>query len=84
VRTTEQNVVQLLQCYLRAVELEMRATEEALSSGLNVKGFRAQVLRRIGELEEREREKRELLAEIVPVMEARGHETGAVKATLEA
>jgi hypothetical protein len=40
VRTTEQDVVQLLQCYLRAVEFEMRAAEEPLGSDLDVKGLR--------------------------------------------
>jgi hypothetical protein len=57
-----QNVVQLLQCYLRAAELEMRAAEEPLTSNLDVKGLKAQVLRRIDELEEREREREEMLS----------------------
>jgi hypothetical protein len=35
-----QNVVQLLQCYLGAGELEMRATEEPLRSDLDAKGSR--------------------------------------------
>ena len=77
-----QNVVQLLQCYLRAVELEMRAAEAPLDADLDVKGLRAQVLGRIEGLEEREREKKELLAELVPAMEARGHDSEAVKAVL--
>jgi hypothetical protein len=38
--------------------------------------------RRIEELEEREREREELLAELAPAMEARGYDTGAVKAVL--
>src|SRR5918994_6925697 len=42
-----QNVVQLLQCYLRAAELEMRAAEEPLRSDLDVDGLKAQVLGRI-------------------------------------
>jgi hypothetical protein len=37
----------LLQCYLRAAELEMRAAEEPLRSDLDVEGIEAQVLRRI-------------------------------------
>jgi hypothetical protein len=81
-----QNVVQLLQCYLRAAELEMRAAEEPLKSDLDVAGLRAQVLERIEVLEEREREREELLAEVlsefVPAMEARSFATGAVKAVL--
>jgi hypothetical protein len=39
--------VQLLQCYLRAAELEMRATEEPLKSDLDVAVLKAQVLGRI-------------------------------------
>lgn len=46
-------IVQLLQCYLRTAELEMRAAEEPLRSDLDVKGLKAQVLGRIEELEER-------------------------------
>src|SRR4028119_1995268 len=67
-----QSVVQLLQCYLRAVELEMRASEEPLRSELDVKGLRAQVLGRIEELEAREREKEALLAQVDPVAEEHG------------
>ena len=47
--------MQLLQCYLRAAELEMRAAEEPLKSDLDVAGLKAQVLGRIEELEARER-----------------------------
>jgi hypothetical protein len=72
--------VQLLQCYLRAAELEVRAAEEPLRSDLDVAGLKAQVLGRIEELEAREREREELLAELVPAMEARGHDAGSVKA----
>jgi uncharacterized protein (UPF0335 family) len=60
----------------------MRAAEEPLKSNLDVKGLRAQVLERIEELEEREREREELLAEIIPAMEARGHDTQALKAVM--
>ena len=74
--------MQLLQCYLRAVELEMRAAEESLRSEVDVKEFRAQVLGRIEELEEREREKEELLAEIATVAEEHGLEAGALKAVM--
>ena len=82
VRKDLQNVVQLLQCYLRAAELEMRAAEEPLRSDLDVSGLKAQVLGRIGELEARERERTELLIELVPAMEAWGYDTGAVKAVM--
>src|SRR5918995_1702257 len=78
VRKELQNVVQLLQCYLRAAELEMRAAEEPLKSDLDVAGLKSQVLERIEVLEEREREREELLSELVPAMEARRYDTGAV------
>jgi hypothetical protein len=71
VRTTEQSVVQLLQRYLRAAE-------EPLRSDLDVAGLKAQVLGRIEELEAREQEREELLAELVPAMEVRGYDAGAV------
>jgi len=38
------------------------------------------VLEHIETLEEREREREPLLAELVPAMEARGYDTGALKA----
>jgi hypothetical protein len=75
-----QNVVQLLQCYLRAAELEMRAAEAPLQSDLDVAGLKAQVLGRIEELEEQERERQEILSDLIPTMEARGYDTGAVRA----
>ena len=77
-----QGIVQLLQCHLRAVELEMRAAEEPLQADLDVKGLKAQVLRRIEELERREREKEEILSALVPAMEAWGYETGDVRAVM--
>jgi hypothetical protein len=48
-------------------------------------GLRAQLLERIETLEEREREREreELLAKIIPAMEAWGHDTGAVKAVMD-
>jgi hypothetical protein len=49
----------LLQCYLRAAELELRVAEEPLRSDLDVKGLKAQVLGRIEVLEEQEREREE-------------------------
>ena len=75
-----QNVVQLLQCFLRAAELEMRAAEEPVKSDLDVKGLKAQVLERIEVLEKKERERREILSVLIPAMEARGYATGDVKA----
>ena len=65
-------VVQLLQCYLRAVELEMRASEEPLRSDLDAKGLRAQAMGRIAVLEEREREKGRLSAGVTAVAEEHG------------
>jgi hypothetical protein len=77
-----QNVVRLLQRNPRAAELEMRTAEEPLRSDSDVAGPKAQVLRRIEELDAREREREELVAEFVPAMEARGYYTGAVKAAM--
>ncbi len=77
-----QNVVQLCQCFLRATELEVRAAQEPLKSDLDVKGLRAQVLERIEVLEEQERERQELLSALVPIMESRGYDTGAVRAVM--
>jgi hypothetical protein len=82
VRKELQNVVQLLQCYLRAAELEMRAAEAPLNSNLDMTGLKAQVLGRIEELETQEREREEMLAELVPAMEVRGYDAGAVKAVM--
>src|SRR5918997_494591 len=77
-----QNVVQLLQCYLRAAELEMRAAEEPLKADLDVKGLKSQVIQRIEVLEAQERERQELLSELVPMMESRGYDTQAVMAVM--
>ena len=82
VRKDLQNIVQLLQCYLRAAELEMRAAEEPLRVDLDVKGLKAQVLERIEVLEERERERVELLANVMTIAEERGLEAGALRAVL--
>jgi hypothetical protein len=71
-----QNVVQLLQCYLRAVELEMRAAEEPLRSNVDVAGLKTQVLARIEVLEAREREKEKLLAGVTAVAEEQGSTPG--------
>ena len=60
----------------------MRAAEEPLRSDLDVGGLKAQVIGRIEELEAREREREELLSELVPALEARGYDTGAVKAVV--
>ena len=81
-RTTGQSVMDLVQCYLRAAELEMRAAEEPLRSDLDAAGLKAQVLGRIEELEAREREREKLLTELVPAMEGRGYDSGAVKAAV--
>ena len=61
----------------------MRASGEPLRWDLEVAGLRAQVLGRIEELEAREREREELLSELVPAMEAQGCDTGAVKAVMD-
>ena len=49
---------------------------------MDVAGFKAQVLELIETLEDRERERAELLAEVVPRLGARGYDTGAVKAVM--
>jgi len=58
----------------------MRAAEEPLRSDLDAAGLKAQVLGRIEELEAREREREEMLAEVVPAMEARRYDAGPLKA----
>jgi hypothetical protein len=58
------------------------ACVEPLRTDLDVKGLKAQVLERIEVLEERERDREELLAVMVPAMEARGYNTGALKAVM--
>jgi hypothetical protein len=60
----------------------MRAAEEPLKAGLDVKGLKAQVLGRIEELEAQEREREEILSELVPAMEARGYEAETLKAVM--
>jgi hypothetical protein len=65
----------LLQCYLRAAELEMRAAKEPLRSDVDVKGIKAQVLRSVEKLKERERKREEILSELVSAKEKRGYET---------
>jgi uncharacterized protein (UPF0335 family) len=53
-----------------------------LKSDLDVAGLRAQVLERIEVLEEQERERQELLSELIPAMESRGYDTGSIKAVM--
>ena len=65
-----------------AAELEMRAAEVPLKSDLDVTGLKAQVPERIGVLEERERERQELLAEVTAMAEEHGLDAGAVKAVI--
>jgi hypothetical protein len=55
----------------------MRAAEEPLRPDLDAVGLKARVLGRIEELEARGREREGLLAELVPVLEARGYDMGA-------
>jgi hypothetical protein len=80
-RLTE--IVQLLQCYLRAAELEMRAAEVPLKSDLDVTGLKAQVLERLEVLEEQERERQELLGEVTAMAEEHGLDAGALKAVMD-
>ena len=60
----------------------MRAAEEPLKADLDVAGLKTQVLGRIEDLEAREREREELLAKLVPAMEARGQDAEGVKAMM--
>jgi hypothetical protein len=72
----------LVQCYLRAAELQTRAVEEPLRSDLDVTELKAQILKRIEELEARERKWEDLLAELVPALEERGYDAGTVQAMM--
>ena len=82
VRRELQNVVQLLQCYLRAAELEMRAAAEPLKGDLDVASLKAQVLERIEALEEQERERQKLLTDVLTMAEEHGLDAGALKAVM--
>ena len=82
VRKELQNIVQLLQCYLRAAELEMREAEKPLEANLDVAGFKAQVLERIATLEEQERERKELLAGVTALAEGHGFDPEPLKAMM--
>jgi hypothetical protein len=57
----------------------MRTAEEPLKVNLDVARIKARVLGRIEVLEEREREREELLTEVVLAMETRGHNTGRLR-----
>lgn len=61
-----------------------RVTGQVLPTNMNlaVKGLKTQVLGRVEELEAREREREELLAEVVPLLESRGYDTGALRAVM--
>jgi hypothetical protein len=67
----------LLQCYLRATELEMQAVEEPSRSNLDVAELRSRVLERVEELGAQEHEREELLVELLP------HGGGTETMTLE-
>jgi hypothetical protein len=60
----------------------MWAAEGPLRSDLDVAGLKAHILEQIEELEKREREREELLSELVPALEERGYDTGAVRAMM--
>jgi uncharacterized protein (UPF0335 family) len=49
---------------------------------MDVRGLKAQALERIATLEVREREREELLTELIPAIEVRGFDTSAVKAVM--
>ena len=52
---------------------------QPLEDNLDVAGLKEQVLGRLETLEQREREREELLAELVPLMKASGYETGSLR-----
>jgi hypothetical protein len=60
----------------------MRASEEPVRSDLDVKRPKAQVLERIEELAEREREKEVLLTRVTAMAEEHGLDAGPLKAVL--
>jgi hypothetical protein len=82
VRKELQSIVQLLQCYLRAAELEMREAERPLEANLDVAGLKEQVLERIATLEEQEREREELLAGVAALAKEHGFDLGPLKAVM--
>ncbi len=46
-------------------------------------GLKAQVLERIEVLEEQERERQEILPQLIPAMESSGYDTETVKAVMD-
>ncbi len=58
------------------------APEEPLKSDLDVGGLKTQVLERIEVLEEQEREREELLSQLIPAIQEHGYDTGAVKVVM--
>jgi uncharacterized protein (UPF0335 family) len=54
----------------------------ALRPDLDAKGLKAQVLGRIEELEKLERERKEMLAEVMEMAEEHGRDAGPLKAAL--
>ncbi len=67
----------------QAVKLEMRTSGEPVRGNLDDAGLKAQVLGRIEILEEREREKEELLAGLTAMTEEHGLDAGALKAVMK-
>jgi uncharacterized protein (UPF0335 family) len=60
----------------------MRAAEEPLKANLDARGLKAQVLERIEELEEREREREEMLTQVMAVADEHGLDAGPLKAVM--
>jgi len=65
-----------------AAEREMRAAVEPVKTDLDVAGLKEQVLRRIEVLEEQERERQELLTDVLAMAEDTGLDAGALKAVM--
>ncbi len=80
-RLTE--IIQLLQVYCRLAELELAAGEKPAPGDVSLPEDTPERISEWAEDEEaKAQEREELLSELVPAMEARGYDTGDVKAVL--
>ena len=77
-RLTE--VVQLLQVYARLAEIEVAAGEGPKAGEVTLPEDTGERILGRTEGEERKKQEGKMLAELVPAMEARRHDTGAGKA----
>jgi hypothetical protein len=82
VRKRLAEVVQLVQSYCRLAELEIHAGERPKIGGVALPEDTGERIRDWVDGEEAKVGERKILSELVPAMEARGYDTGAVKAVL--